>query len=81
MFAELWVTFFRHVRNNGSKFFKPKWHVPVQKRLLYWYIGTFRICYLLFWYGNFFIIYSDVLILVLLIFKCFYITSIEASTS
>ena len=33
MFAELWVTFFRHVWNNGSKLFKPKWHVPVQKRL------------------------------------------------
>ena len=30
-FTELWVTFFRKVRNNGSKFFKPKWHVPVQK--------------------------------------------------
>ena len=36
MFAELWATLFRHVQNNGFKLFKPKWHVPVQNKGLFY---------------------------------------------
>ena len=33
MFAELWVTFFRHVRNYGAKFFNQNGTSPFKIRL------------------------------------------------
>ena len=74
MFAELLVTFFRNVRNNGSKFFKPKWHVPVQKGF---FIGNLVLfVFVTFFFGMatsllYILMFLFLFVKVLLIFKSF----------